>query len=165
MSDESTAGERRDAEALARALDAAHEPSEERVPDEVLEAALLVRLGAAGGWDEVHGEELGQRLMHEAGAKLSARRERWRERGRRRRLGALLVACLAGALLAVVRPWHAGGPELAAASLPPPAPALLVSQLAVAGGDAEARGQLRDEMRSYRTSLYAHIRTHYEETR
>lgn len=166
MSDESTPDEQREASALAEALDACGTGNRGDAPAELVEAANLVRLGALGAWDASRREEHGQRVLHEAEGRLQGWRARRRERSRQRRLGFALAACLAGALVAVARPWQGDRPATAAvAALPPPGTELLASHLAAAGGDEVARAQLRDEMRGYRSALYAHIRTHYEETR
>ena len=152
--------ERREAEALARALERGS--ADDDLPEEALQTAALLRYSADGGALDVERAEaiLGDVLEVAAKAKAKrgppaeARAPWWRLQWRWV-LGLSGVATLAILLLFVLRP----GP-LDPTALPAPAPGLLSAQLARVS-DPESDAAFDREMGAYRVDVYAALTERY----
>jgi hypothetical protein len=139
--DEPTPEERREAEALARALDGA--PSDSVPPPEALETAALLRHAKRGGeLDPARALALAAKLR--AGVRAPRRRWPWIA------LAPLALGAAALLLMPTMLARKAGpGPVL-----PPPAPSLLAAQAEAARGQLGALADLDARMRAYRQALF-----------
>ncbi len=152
--------ERAEAEALAQALDRGS--ARDGLPEDALQTAALLRYSAGGGELGADREDAVLSDVLAAAEKVAAKRAQaspapsapwWRWL-----FGAAGVAALVALALFL---WIGRGGDAAPTELPAPSAALLghaLDRLAPGGDDAA----YREEMRSYRASVYAALSERYE---
>ena len=152
--DEPTEEERREADALARALARGHAPDGAKaVPEDALGAAAFLRHAKDGG---VLPGDKAEAILADVLAR--ARPPEPRRALRFRIFGALgLAAAAAAAAFLVAR---APGPD-GATVLPSPPRALLEAQIDAAGGRVATLDALATETRGYRASVYGALHDRY----
>jgi hypothetical protein len=163
-------GERREAEALARALERGS--ADEDLPEAALQTAALLRYSADGGALDVERAEsiLGEVLdasakaaakkaAKKAAAPAEARMPLWR-RGWRWVLGLSSVAALAILLLFLLRTGAVDPSAVDETVLPAPSAGLLSAQLARVSAP-EADADFDREMGTYRADVYAALTERY----
>ena len=143
--------EKREAEALARALEGDGSP--EGIPQDALEAAGLLRASREdAGLDPARQREILDRILPE---KKEPRRIPWLR-------WLVPVAGVAGVLFLVMTvPMYSKAPQEAAVMLPAPPRSLLMLQAKVARG--EDLKKLQKKMQKYRGRMYASLAEKYPE--
>lgn len=155
IDDEPSEEERREAEALARALAGERtQPGATEPPEDALVGAALVRFGQDGGLlanDRIRAVE--KRLLSGL-PKRSRQPTRW-----------LVPAAALAAAAAVVVTVMVGRELRDGAALPSPDVALLQAQARAGKGDATAARELEMAMRDHRARVYAALAQRYQEER
>ena len=146
---EVTAKEKREAEALARALEG--DGSAENVPSDALEVAGLLRVsGEDTGLSDVRRDAVLKKLLARAApGKRQVPWLRWLVPA-----GGLAAAVAIFALTLTAR--------IHPAPLPRPGKELIEAQASVASGNGQAVAVLRDRMRQYRREIYKTLAEHYK---
>ncbi|HUU00187.1 MAG TPA: hypothetical protein VM425_01960 [Myxococcota bacterium] len=145
---EVTEKEKREAEALARALDG--DGSAENVPSDALEVAGLLRVsGEDAGLSDVRRDAVLKKLL--ASVEPVKRQVPW-----------LRWLVPAGGLAAAVAIFALTfTARVGPAPLPLPDKELIEAQASVAAGNREAVAVLRDRMQQYRREIYKTLAEHY----
>jgi hypothetical protein len=154
--DEPTEEERREAEALARALEGRRDGSSAAAPDDALETAGL--LGYARTGDALDSGRSAAILDKVVGG---ARPTRLRPSMRARAFAMLGLAAVASATLLLVARSRDLSPRSAATLLPVPPRDLLDAQVAAAGTPGQSLSALSARTAAYRDTVYATLKERY----
>lgn len=150
--DEPTEEERREAEALARALDRGHGHG---VPDDALQAAAFLRYSKDGGaLDPARAESILEDALARARKPARVSRKGWF-------LGVLGLAAAGAATWVTAVNLESSSDASRRAELPPPPAALLAAQVEVATNRDASLAVLDARTDEYRRAVYASLKGRY----